>query len=79
MLHVVGSTVSLVSILAIVIKMVRSDEGVGLERGADEDAVIEPLGLDELELTLEVRAGKDEDDATVDAVVLDHTVGSIGP
>ena len=59
--------------------VVRSDEGVVLERGADEDAVVEPLGLDELELALEVRAGEDEDDPAVDAVVLEHAVGQHRP
>ena len=58
----------------------RSDEWVGLERGADEDAVVEPLGLDELELPFEVGTGEDEDDPAVDPVVLKVTPsGSIGP
>src|SRR5215218_6729076 len=52
-----------------------SDERVTLLRCADEDPVVEPLRLDELELALEVRAGEDEDDSTVDAVVLEHAVG----
>ena len=41
----------------------RPDERVRLLRGADEDPVVQPLGLDELELALQVRAGEDEDDA----------------
>src|SRR4051794_37944327 len=45
--------------------VVGSDEGVGLEWGADEDAVVEPLGLDELELPFEVGACEDEDDSAV--------------
>src|SRR3954454_16814090 len=50
--------------------VVRSDERVGLARGADEDAVVEPLGLDKLELPFEMGAGQDEDDPPVDPVVL---------
>jgi hypothetical protein len=51
------------------------DERISLGRGADEDAVVQPLGLDELELALGVRAGEDEDDAPVGAVVLEHALG----
>src|SRR4051794_12478131 len=36
------------------------DERVALPRRADEDAVVEPLRLDELELTLEMGADEDE-------------------
>src|ERR687894_438983 len=53
----------------------RSDEGVLLGRSADEDAVVQPLGLDELELALQVRAGEHEDDPAVLAVVLEHPFG----
>src|SRR3954452_18803129 len=42
--------------------VMRTDERVGLVRCADEDAVVEPLCLDELELPFEVCAGEDEDD-----------------
>ena len=55
--------------------VVRADERVLLGRGADEDAVVEPLGLDELELALEVGAGEHEDDPAVGAVVLEHALG----
>src|SRR5215212_9696605 len=58
--------------------VVRSDEGILLEWCADEDAVVEPLGLDELELPLEVRSGEHEDDPSVDAVVLELAVGQHG-
>src|SRR3954470_7999602 len=54
--------------------VVRADERVLLQRRTDEDPVVEPLGLDELELALEVRAGEDEDDAAIGAVVLEHAV-----
>src|SRR5918998_1716983 len=53
----------------------RPDEGVLLGRRADEDPVVEPLGLDELELALEVCSGEDEDDAPVGTVVLEDAVG----
>src|SRR3954464_10922508 len=55
------------------------DEGVGLERSTDEDAVVEPLGLDELELPFQVSTGEDEDDAAVHPVFLDHAVGEHRP
>src|SRR4051794_13406915 len=55
------------------------DERVGLLGRADEDAVVEPLRLDELELALEVRADEDEDDSAVDAVVLEHGLGEHRP
>src|SRR3954447_2031542 len=55
--------------------MVRADEGIGLERRTDEDAVVEPLGLHELELTFEVGTGEHEHDPAVDTVVLDDAVG----
>src|SRR5215216_846886 len=51
------------------------DERVLLGRGTDEDAVVQPLRLDELELAFQVRAGEDEDDAPVDAIVLEHALG----
>src|SRR5215213_5645656 len=53
----------------------RPGEGVLLGRRADEDPVIEPLGLDELELALEVCSGEDEHDAPVGTVVLQDAVG----
>src|SRR5438477_120983 len=59
--------------------VVRTDERVLLQRGADEDAVVQPLGLDELELAPEVRAGEHEDDAAVCAVVLEHSLGQHRP
>src|SRR3954447_10356586 len=43
--------------------VVGPDERILLLRCPDEDPVVEPLGLDELELAPEVRAGEDEDDA----------------
>ena len=52
-----------------------ADERVLIRRRADEDAVVQPLRLDELELALQVRTREDEDDAPVDAVVLEHAVG----
>src|SRR5215204_475519 len=54
---------------------VRSDEGILLCRRADEDAVVEPLRLDELELALQVRPRKHEDDPAILAVVLEHPLG----
>src|SRR3954471_16870350 len=59
--------------------VVRADQRVLLQWGADEDAVVEPLGLDELELAPEVRAGEHEDDAAIGAIVLEHTLGQYGP
>jgi hypothetical protein len=53
----------------------RSDERVLLGGGADEDAVVQPLRLYELELALQVGAGEDEDDPAVFAVVLEHPLG----
>src|SRR5207247_3349064 len=53
----------------------RSGEGVLLGWGADEDAVVQPLGLDELELALQVRTGEHEDDPAVLAVVLEYSFG----
>src|SRR5262245_31810485 len=50
-------------------------ERVFLGRGADEDAVVQPLGLDELELALGMGTDEDEDDAAVSAVVLQDPVG----
>src|SRR5829696_5336801 len=55
--------------------IIRPDERILLGRGADEDAVVQPLGLDELELPLEVRPGEDEDDAPLGAVVLENPLG----
>src|SRR5918998_937071 len=55
--------------------VVRTDERVLLQRGADEDAVVQPLGLDELELPFEVRAREYEDDAAIGAVVFEHALG----
>src|SRR5918995_3165192 len=55
--------------------VIRPDERVHLGRGADEDAVVQPLGLDELELPLEVRSGEDENDAPVGAVVFENSLG----
>ena len=59
--------------------VVRADERVLLGGRADEDAVVQPLRLDELELALEVRAGEHEDDPAVDAVVLEHALGQHRP
>src|SRR5215208_999391 len=53
----------------------RPGQWVLFGRRADEDAVIDPLGLDELELALQVRTDEHEDDASVDAVVLQDAVG----
>ena len=55
--------------------VVRSGERVFLGRRADEDAVVQPLCLDELELALEVSSDEDEDDAAVRAVVLEDAFG----
>src|SRR6478752_3862592 len=55
--------------------VVRTDQWVLLQWGTDEDAVVQPLGLDELELAPDVRAGEDEDDAAVGAVVLQDALG----
>src|SRR5215207_311390 len=55
--------------------VVRPDERVLLGRSPDEDAVVQPLGLDELELALRVRAREHEDDAAVGTVVLEHAFG----
>src|SRR5205085_8395795 len=45
--------------------VVRPDQRVLLKWRADEDAVVQPLGLRERELALEVRARDDEDYAAV--------------
>src|SRR5829696_1907853 len=55
--------------------VIRPDERILLGRSADEDAVVQPLGLDELELPLEVRSGEDEDDAPFGAVVFENSLG----
>ena len=55
--------------------IVRPDERVFLGGRPDEDAVVQPLALDELELALDVRAGEHEDDASVGAVVIEHAFG----
>ena len=47
----------------------RSDEWVGLGRGADDEAVVEPLGLDELELTLGVQGTRPGDVVRHDGIV----------
>src|SRR3954453_2294983 len=54
--------------------VVRSDERVLLGGRADEDAVVEPLRLDELELAVQVRADEDEHDAALGPVVLEHAL-----
>src|SRR5215216_8090234 len=59
--------------------VVRPGERVRLGGCADKDAVVDPLGLDELELTLEVRTDEHEDDSAVDAVVLQDAFGQHGP
>src|SRR4051794_30908964 len=51
--------------------VVRPDERVLLGGRADEDAVVEPLRLDELELAVQVRADEDEHDAAVGSVVFE--------
>src|SRR5215203_5805374 len=58
---------------------VRSDQRILLCRRTDEDAVVQPLRLDELELALQVRAGKYEDDPAILAVVLEHPLGKHRP
>src|SRR5215211_976366 len=58
--------------------VVRPGERVLLGRRADEDAVVDPLGLDELELALEVGTDEHEDDASIGAVVLQDAVGQHG-
>src|SRR5215211_5789535 len=58
--------------------VVRPGERVLLGRRADEDAVVDPLGLDELELALEMRTDEHEDDSSVDAVVLQDAFGQHG-
>src|SRR3954447_8966209 len=58
--------------------VVSTHQRVLLERGTDEYSVVEPLRLHELELTLDVCAREDEDDSSVDAVVLEHTLGQHG-
>src|SRR4051812_18553702 len=50
--------------------VVVADEGVLLRWRTNEDAVVQPLCLDEFELAIEVRAGEDEDDPTIGTVVL---------
>src|SRR5215216_1868762 len=55
--------------------VVRPGQRVLVGRRADEDAVVDPLGLDELELALQVRTDEHEDDASVDAVVLQDAFG----
>src|SRR5919198_885883 len=49
--------------------VVRPGDWILLGRRADKDAVIEPLRLDELELTIDVRTDEHEDDAPAYAVV----------
>src|SRR5207248_11728893 len=51
-----------------------TNEWILLLRRTDEDAVVQPLGLDELELALQMRAGEHKDDAAVCAVILEHAV-----
>ncbi len=52
---------------------VRPDDGIlGVAR-AEEDAVVDPLGLDELELPPEVRADEGEHQPPIGAVVLQHS------
>src|SRR5918993_2088877 len=52
--------------------VIGSDHWILLGRGTDEDAVIEPLRLDELELPVQMRSGEDEDDASILPVVVEH-------
>ena len=59
--------------------VVGPDERVLLGRRADKDAVVQPLGLDELELALQVRTGEDEDDARSTPSSSSTPSGSIGP
>ena len=54
--------------------VVRSDERILLRGRADEDAVVEPLRLDELELAVQVRADEDEHDPAVGPVVLEDAL-----
>src|SRR5437763_945411 len=55
--------------------IIRPGEWVLVDRDADENAVVQPLRLHELELALEVRTSENEDDAPVDAVLLQHSLG----
>ena len=57
----------------------RPDQWISLVGSADEDPVVEPLRLDELELALEVRSREHEHDAAVLTVVLDHALGQHRP
>src|SRR3954468_9147467 len=59
--------------------VVGPDQWISLVWSADEDPVVEPLRLDELELALDVRSGEHEHDAAVLTVVLDHTLGQHRP
>src|SRR5215218_7826750 len=59
--------------------VIRSDERVLLGRRADEDAVVEPLRLDEFELAVQVRADEDEHDPTVGPVIFEHALGKHRP
>ena len=55
--------------------VVRPDQRVLLAGRAEEFAVVDPLGLDELELPSQVRADEREHQPAVGAVVLQHAVG----
>src|SRR5829696_1675218 len=59
--------------------VVRTDERVLLGWRTDEDAVVQPLRLHELELAVEVGPGEHEDDPSVGAVVVQHPFGQHGP
>ena len=51
------------------------DEWVVLCRGADKDAVVQPLGFYEFELAPYMRADECEHDAAVGAIVFEHPLG----
>src|SRR4051794_37563817 len=55
------------------------DQWISLVWSADEDPVVQPLRLDELELALDVRSGEHEHDPAVLTVVLEHTLGQHRP
>ncbi|MFA3843706.1 hypothetical protein [Streptomyces aureus] len=54
-----------------------ADERVLFGSEPDEVAVVHPYLLDELELPGQARAHEDEDDAALDSVVFENTIGQL--
>jgi len=57
------------------IVIIRSHDGIFIFARAEEDAIVDPLGLNELELTTYVGSHKSEHESTIDTIVFQYSLG----